>query len=109
MNPRVSPDNVQAFVLGAQRGRRRLDNAQSAPPALRDVLGGETVLDWLLHALTNFGVTRITYAGGYHIEKVISRFPNLAYRFVPGWATVGECALANTILADHAGGDVLLV
>src|SRR5688572_25135771 len=92
------PKKTQAFVLGAKRGQRRLDNAQSAPPSLRGISDGETILDWMLHALRASGIERITYAGGYHIEKVIGRFPDLAYRFVPNWATISECELAETIL-----------
>ncbi len=102
-------NGIQAFVVGAQRGRRRLDNAQSAPPALRGVSGDETILDWLLHALHDNDITQITYAGGYHIEKVIARYPELSYQFVPDWATIGELALAHRLLPDQPAGDVLLV
>lgn len=101
--------NIRAFILGAQRGQRHLDNALSVPPALKNVSERETVLDWLIHALRRCGVVNITYVGGYHIEKVIARFPDLGYRYVADWASATESELARPLLEPENGSDILLI
>lgn len=83
---------VVALVVGAGRGTRRLDNTRGAPPALQALPSGRTVLDWVLQALSSRGISRVTYVGGYHIEKVIERYPDLGYRFHRNWAREGELA-----------------
>ena len=104
----MNSNAVHAFILGSKRGRRRLDIAQSSPPSLDYVSGGETALDWLLHALNSNGVRDVTFVGGYHIEKVISRFPSLSYRYVSEWATKHERDIVLATLSDDATSDILL-
>jgi glutamine kinase len=104
----MSANAVHAFILGSKRGRRRLDIAQSSPPSLDYVSGGETALDWLLHALNSNSVRDVTFVGGYHIEKVISRFPSLSYRYVSDWATKHERDIVLATLSDDATSDILL-
>jgi glutamine kinase len=104
----MNSDAVHAFILGSKRGRRRLDIARSSPPSLDNVSGGETALDWLLHALNSSSVRDVTFVGGYHIEKVISRFPSLSYRFVTDWATKHERDIVLATLSDDTTSDILL-
>lgn len=91
----------RAILLGAARGFRRLDAAKSTPSSLHAVGARGTVLDWTLHALASHGVGPITYVGGYQIQKVIERYPNLDYRYHAGWKEDGELA---TLLAACPGG-----
>lgn len=80
----------QAVILGSMRGNRHLDASRSTPFSLETLETGETVLDWALHALACVGVSHITYVGGYQIQKVIERYPNLIYRYHAAWQDEGE-------------------
>lgn len=82
----------QAVILGSTRGLRRLDPTQSMPLSLQFVDSSGTVLDWALSAFSNQGVDRITYVGGYQIQKVIEKFPHLDCRYHGGWQREGELA-----------------
>lgn len=97
---------VRAIVLGAGRGTRRLDERSGQPIALREVEPSRTALDWILHALRESGVTDVTYVGGYHIQKVIERYPSLSYRFHARWHDEGE--LAAWALAGAPGPCVVI-
>ena len=81
---------TQAIILGSARGIRRLDPTQSIPSSLKVVDSGGTVLDWALHALTVNGITQVIYVGGYQIQKVIEKHPDLDCRFYAEWQRGGE-------------------
>lgn len=81
-----------AIITDATVGDRHLDNACSTPTSLREIHSGDTALDWVLSALAQVGVGQITYVGGYHIQKVMQRFPAIDYRFHANWRDEGELA-----------------
>ena len=95
--PGVTENGTRAVIIDSMRGTRHLDNTRSAPSSLKAVESSRTVLDWVLHALSSCGVNHVTYVGGYHIQKVIQRYPNLDYRFQGNWQREGE--LAGLLLA----------
>ncbi|MCZ6788575.1 MAG: hypothetical protein O7D33_01300, partial [Chloroflexi bacterium] len=105
--PGVTENAIRAVIIDSTRGIRRLDNARSAPASLKAVESSRTVLDWVLHSLSSCGVNHITYVGGYHIQKVIQRYPNLDYRFQGNWQREGE--LAGLLLALPADQSECLV
>lgn len=79
-----------AVILDSSRGLRYLDNKRSQPESLSSVENTRTVLDWTLNSLGEFDVENVTYVGGYHIEKVVERYPKLSFRFHKNWETEGE-------------------
>lgn len=87
----------QAVILGSTRGIRRLDPTRSMPSSLRPIDSGRTVLDWALNAFSNHGVKRVTYVGGYQIQKVIEKYPALDCRYHGAWQREGELAALSTI------------
>ena len=84
--------DTNAIILGSNRGTRHLDNTRSSPLSLEVVDSNRTVLDWILHSLSVCGIEKVTYVGGYHIQKVIDRYPGLDYRFQSDWQSAGEVA-----------------
>lgn len=92
--------SIRGVIIGSARGTRRLDNTQSAPSALHSMEDNTTVLDWVLHALERCGVDPVVYVGGYHIEKVIERYPRLQYRFQLGWQREGWLSALGLGWAD---------
>ena len=80
------------MILGSSRGIRRLDASRSMPTSLQTVDPSGTVLDWTLHALSRHGITATTYVGGYQIQKVIERYPDLSCRYHSAWQREGELA-----------------
>ncbi len=99
----------RAIILGASRGVRRLDASRSAPTALQASGARGTVLDWTLHALRSHagGEMRVTYVGGYQIQKVLERYPSLEVRYHAGWKEAGE--LAALLKAEPVAGAACLI
>lgn len=76
---------ARAILLGAGRGVRRLDVTKSYPAALEHVAETGPAMDWILAALRRWGTPAIGFVGGYHIEKMIERYPEVHYFFHPDW------------------------
>lgn len=74
--------NLTALLYDFGQHSRRIDARESVPHSL-NLLGdeGRPALDWTLEAVRQFGVSQVLYLGSYHIEKVISRFPDLKVQF----------------------------
>lgn len=85
-------ESRRAIILDSLRGTRHLDNTRSEPVSLQIVEARRTVLDWILHGLAAQQADGVTFVGGYHIEKVIQRYPALSFRFHARWQTEGELA-----------------
>jgi hypothetical protein len=99
---------INIIVLDVGRAHRRLDGANSLPQALEPVFDAETTLHWLLKALSSNGLDFPMYVGGYHIEKVIEKFPSVVARFNPEWNRGGEASALSNI-HWRTGEDYLLV
>lgn len=115
---------IHALILGSERGVRRLDPTQSYPLSLSGVVGdgqppsgaggdepsGQSVLEWTLAALEQSGVRERWFVGGYHIQKVVERFPTLRFAFHAGWEREGPLAALTLGLRQvPAGADVLVM
>lgn len=104
--PPTSP--FSALLIDVGRGHRRLDSRRSAPRSLKSVDTRHTVLDWTLHALRAAGIHRITYVGGYQIQKVMKRFGDIRYRFVADWMKGRELAGLRDALASESGPVIVI-
>ena len=82
---RMSSSVTHAIILDSARGTRHLDKSRSVPSSLLAVEPSRTSLDWALHALTGRVQHPVTCVGGYHIQKVMERYPQLQYRFHAQW------------------------
>ena len=76
----------QVIVLGAGRPHRG-----TVPAALRTDRGGVPVLDWLLDALGADPRT-VVFVGGYGVEAVRERYPDLRVVVPSGWERSGSAA-----------------
>jgi L-glutamine-phosphate cytidylyltransferase len=83
---------MQAIIIGAGRGQRLMPTTADTPKCFAEV-GGRRILDWTLVALRENGVDRITFIGGYQIEKVRAAYPELTFRHNADWPN-------NNILAS---------
>ncbi|KKR79523.1 MAG: hypothetical protein UU24_C0006G0017 [Candidatus Nomurabacteria bacterium GW2011_GWA2_40_9] len=81
---------LKAIILGANRGIRRLDSTKSYPHALGKGIFGKSVLDWQLSSFKACGIKDIVFVGGYHLEKIIAKYPGLNYYFNPKWDSSGS-------------------
>jgi glutamine kinase len=100
--------DIQVLILGSARGVRRLDPTQSYPHALARLPRFETegsgdealpssVLEWNVRAFADAGVRDVRFVGGYHIQKVVERFPSLTFEFHAEWEQEG--VIAGLLLA----------
>jgi hypothetical protein len=99
----VGDTRAFAVILDSTRGTRRLDSTRSSPASLETLESQRTVLDWTLSALSSCGIDEVTYVGGYHIQKVIERYPGLDYRYQSGWARQGEVAALDLARPPRPG------
>ena len=72
---------MDVFFLGAGRPSRG-----DKPSALKTIAQETKALDWQLHSLDALDPHRIVFLGGYHVEEVVSSYPQLHYVIVPDWA-----------------------
>jgi len=68
------------FFLGAGKPK-----SGERPSALKEIGASRCALDWQLNSLEMLGKTKIHFLGGYHVEKVIQKYPNLYYTVIPDW------------------------
>ena len=68
------------FFLGAGKPK-----SGERPSALKEIGTSRCALDWQLNSLEMLGKTKIHFLGGYHVEKVIQKYPNLYYTVIPDW------------------------
>jgi len=98
-------------ILGAGRPGDR------GPQASLRSFGREhrCVLEWQLETFRD-AVDEVEFIGGYEIERVIARFPELTYRFNERWESTGAIDSLRRALASHrepcdlyvSYGDILL-
>lgn len=62
---------MHAVILAAGRGSR-LGRLTDASPKCLTVVGGRTLLDWMLSALFQSGIERVLIVGGYGYESLAS-------------------------------------
>ena len=80
--------NISAIILGAGHDPAFTDS-KSIPISLTEDQHGETALKWDINALKKNKVDKIRFVGGYEIQKVGSRFPNLDFVYNPVWQETG--------------------
>ena len=90
---------MRALILGAGRGRRlkALTDEQPKPFA---PIGGRRILDWLLQALREAGVSDFVFIGGYRIDQIRGDYPEMTFCFNRDWESTN--ILASLMCAeDH--------
>ena len=87
---KLKKEITDIFFLGA--GKPKLGEK---PSALKEIGASSCALDWQLHSLELLGKTKINFLGGYHVEKVIRKYPNLNYTVIPDWESK---SILNTFL-----------
>lgn len=86
-------NNSRLVILGAGRSR---DGGQQA--SLRQITADRgSVLEWQLHALSSL-VDDIDFVGGFHIDRIIRRFPQLTYHYNSNWAETGPVESLRQVL-----------
>jgi choline kinase len=75
---------VRAIIIGAGRGRRLMPTTADTPKCFAQV-GGLPILDWILSAFAENGVRRISFIGGYQIDKVRAAYPQFRFHHNAGW------------------------
>lgn len=83
---------MRIIVIGAGRGSRLMPTTADAPKCFAEV-GGKSLLDWGLEAFRANGFDRISFIGGYQIDKVRARHPEFEFRHNDNWPN-------NNILAS---------
>lgn len=83
---------MQAIIIGAGRGSRLMPTTADTPKCFAEV-AGRSILDWSLDAFRQNGVDNICFIGGYQIDKVRERHPELTFRHNDDWPN-------NNILAS---------
>lgn len=75
---------MKAIVLGAG-GPREITAAMENPRCMLYDTEGVRVLDWILRALRENSVDDICFVGGYRIEEIARKYPDLRYCYNTNW------------------------
>lgn len=75
---------MRAIVIGAGRGSRLMPTTADAPKCFAEVQG-QCILDWTLAAFRAHGVDDVCFIGGYQIDLVRERYPELTFRHNDDW------------------------
>jgi choline kinase len=66
------------------------------PSALKRIAQNKTAIDWQIHSFESvFENARIHFLGGYHVEDVIHKYPELSFTVIPDWE---EKSVLHTLL-----------
>ena len=95
---------MKVVILSKERVRRLSAN-DSYPVDLKKLNHTDkNIMDWNMCALDEFGIKDVVYVGGYHIEKVIHKYPMLRFYYYGNWEKRSEieCLLEaeNEIYGD---------
>jgi choline kinase len=98
---------MKAIILGAGRGRRMMPATEQLPKCLLPVVDHRPILDILLEALRESGITEVVFVGGYRMEEVQRAFPSLTYVHNSAWHTTN---ILHSLLVARAylSGPVVL-
>jgi glutamine kinase len=80
---------LSALILGAGREPPNADGRIPLPRCLLTDPFGSRVMDWILAALKSVDIDRTLFVGGYQIEEVGLRYPDLSFIYNPEWETSG--------------------
>jgi choline kinase len=83
---------VRAIIIGAGRGQRLMPSTADAPKCFAEVQGVR-IIDWIVRALKDGGISEICFIGGYRIESVQAAYPGFVFRHNADWPN-------NNILAS---------
>jgi len=83
---------MRAIIIGAGRGARLMPTTADAPKCFAEV-GRRSILDWTIRNFRASGVEDICFIGGYQIDKVREKHPELTFRHNADWKN-------NNILAS---------
>lgn len=101
---------MQVFIFGAARTNSvfSTDNSQLV---LEKLIKGQRVLDWTLHGLDKAGVKqeRISFVGGYQVEKIIKEYPQLHYAINPRWEDTHVLGSLRYAMEYWQGDDIMLM
>lgn len=83
---------MQPIIIGAGRGSR-LNALTDHQPKCYAPIGERRIIDWLLDALRQAGLTQPVFIGGYQIDLIRKDYPDLTFRHNVDWPN-------NNILAS---------
>lgn len=95
----LSVNKSQVIILGAGK-----PFSGGRPSALvEEPWTSRRVLDWLIEAFAVLGDADFHFVGGYRIEEVVARYPNIHFSVNPGWRGSGATGslLSAPLVADR--------
>ena len=99
----------KAIILGGKRGVRRLAPSQSFPSPLVKVNStGKSAMDWNVSAMRDFGIEEIVFVGGYHIEKVVHKYPFFRFYYDKNWEN-GSDIQSLAVAQNEIDGSVFIM
>lgn len=93
---------MRPIILGAGRGSRLKALTEGQPKCYAPV-GGRRILDWVLEALSQAGLERPVFVGGYRIEQVRADYPYLDFCHNSRWQSTN--ILESLLCAEEHMGD----
>ncbi len=87
-DPRLAATS-KAILLGAGKETSHIRSFSPSPRCLALDSFGARALDWTLSALRSSGISEVAFVGGYRIDEIAERYPELRYVYNPEWHHLG--------------------
>lgn len=75
---------MRAIIIGAGRGSRLMPTTADTPKCFAEV-DDRRILDWIVDAFQDAGVSEIAFIGGYRIESVQAEYRHFEFRHNTDW------------------------
>jgi len=93
---------VELYFLGAGK-----PDSGNKPAALKNVTNNTKAMDWQLHSFDDvIEFENVYFLGGYHVDEVVSEYPNLNFLISPEWE---KSTPLDTLLHAPFSGDRVLI
>lgn len=75
---------MRGIIIGAGRGIRLMPTTANTPKCYAEI-GGRRILEWILDAFREGGVSDVCFIGGYLIDVVRRDYPHFTFRYNEDW------------------------
>lgn len=108
ISAKVDKKNLQIFIFGASNSANN-NRVQQAPMFFEKSIKGQKIFDWILNSVKGLNNSNITFVGGYYLDQVIAKYPELDYVVNPKWNQTHVVGSLRYALESWRGGEILLM
>jgi choline kinase len=101
-------NNLEIFIFGASKSTDR-DEANQIPLFFKKSNKEDRIFDWILSSVKELNYNSIKFIGGYYLDQIVSKYPELEYVVNPKWSQTHVVGSLRYALETWKGGEILLM